>query len=198
MRAVAWAAGAALLGVGLVGGCEQRQSIAAGDPQPKAQERTIDWQAAEKAPQMERPGGPLAQAAAATAEDAAAIASPVPVLAPPPSVSAAAAGLDAEPAIRPTPDGYFAVYPGPKYDMSVHGTKAFTAAPATAPQAPAVEPAAGGYRFEVGEGQAQIAFSRFGADYLIEFQCKGDLTRPCIDETEAIAMAEKLLVVGRP
>lgn len=191
---------AAALALLALAACKPQQSIAGGDPEAAVQERSIDWAAAERAPQVERPAGQLVQTESEAAASATAIASPVPVLVPPPSVAAAADGLEAAPTqIRPVSDGYFANYPGARYDLSVHGTKQFAAAPATAP-APAAqaEADAAGYRFEEGEGQAILSFSRFGADYVLEFHCKGDLSAACVTEAEAIAAAERLQVVGRP
>jgi hypothetical protein len=89
-----------------------------------------------------------------------------------------------------TPDGYFASYPGIKYDIIVNGTNEVFATMNEA--APAGEVA---MKFTEMEAGAQIAFSRFGADYLVEFECNIiDAATNCVDEDEALKVAEGLFV----
>jgi len=95
---------------------------------------------------------------------------------------------------RPTPpvvteDGYFATYHLPKYDVIVNGSKRSYAA---AGQAAGDKTK---MKFTTGEASAQLAFSRYGADYLIEFECRQvDGGASCITEPEAKEFAESLFV----
>src|SRR5690606_13199316 len=84
------------------------------------------------------------------------------------------------PALVSTEDGYFATYQLPRYDAIVNGSlKAYEAG---APQAGQKED----MKFTQAEAGAQLAFSRFGADYLIEFECRQlDGAATCITEDEA-------------
>lgn len=94
---------------------------------------------------------------------------------------------------RQTSDGYFASYPGEAYDVVINGTNliAGTGEDATArPDEPV---------FTASLAGAQLSLSRYGADYLIEFECNIDLPEDadtCITEGEALDMAEKLIVAG--
>jgi hypothetical protein len=171
--------------------CGPRESQAAGEPTPKQGERAVNWGEAKQAQPAQ---APLSPGLAPDPNSAAAKLSPVPVLTPPPVAGAAAAGLEAgsEMILKPTPDGYFARIAGKAYDITIHGTKAFLEAPVTAPKPGAVDTTK--YRFETGEGQAQVSFSKFGVDYLVQFDCKGDPMKPCITEAEALAYAQKLQV----
>ena len=50
-------------------------------------------------------------------------------------------------------------------------------------------------KFQRSEGSAQLAFSRYGADYLIEFECREiDSPEGCITEAQAKEFAESLFV----
>lgn len=175
--------------------CSPEASQAQGGRGVASQERKVDWAQAQK----EQPSANAVTTAnsgfdvqvANAADD-----SPVPMLAPP-ATAAVASGLDDEATVvRVTPDGYFATFAGPKYDVTVHGTKAFYVAPNSAPaKTQDAEPA---LRFEQGEGQAQITFKRYGADYLIEFNCKtGAADQACITEAEAAAFARRLQLVSQ-
>ena len=113
---------------------------------------------------------------------------PVPMLLP--SGIAQAASSD-----RPTPpvvtdDGYFATYHLPKYDAIVNGSKrAYVAAGQAALGSKET------MKFTIGEASAQLAFSRYGADYLIEFECREvDGADSCITEDEAKEFAQSLFV----
>lgn len=116
---------------------------------------------------------------------------PVPVFLPAGDVSIASG----ENAMRfqQTTDGYFAALPGEKYDVVVNGTNQV------------IGPADGAaaardttYRFLETVSGAQVSFSRYGADYLVEFECK-DLPggKPdCITEDEAVAFSRNLGLTG--
>jgi hypothetical protein len=96
---------------------------------------------------------------------------------------------------RPTPphvmsDGYVANYHLAKYDVIVNGSnKAYQAGGQG--QQPADKAA---MKFQTVEGGAQLAFSRYGADYLIEFECREMKPEGCITRQEAEAFAESLFV----
>jgi hypothetical protein len=113
--------------------------------------------------------------------------SPVPMLLP--------SGIVQTASDRPTPpvvtkDGYFATYHLPRYDAVVNGSmKAYTGTGG---------PAKGdkeAMKFTMGEAVASLAFSRYGADYLIDFECREiDGPQGCITEAEAKEFAESLFV----
>lgn len=96
---------------------------------------------------------------------------------------------------RPVPpkivsDGYFATYHTPRYDVTVNGSaKAYAVGGA----APATDKAA--MKFQVGEAGASLTFSRYGADYLIDFECRQvDGPEGCVTEAEAKEFADSLFV----
>lgn len=87
-------------------------------------------------------------------------------------------------------DGYFASYPGARYDIVVNGTNRVAlveGAGASEDRAP---------NFTATVAGAQVALSRYGANYLIEFECNvldiGGQT--CIEENEALDIADRLIV----
>lgn len=95
---------------------------------------------------------------------------------------------------RPTPprvtkDGYFATYHLPRYDVIVNGSsKAYQAG-----SPPAGDKA--DMKFTTVEAGAQLAFSRYGADYVIEFECREvDSPEGCVTEVQAKEFAESLFV----
>ncbi len=95
---------------------------------------------------------------------------------------------------RPTPprvtkDGYFATYHLPRYDVIVNGSgKAYQAGSPPAGEKTEM-------KFTTVEAGAQLAFSRYGADYLIEFECREiDSPEGCITEAQAREFAESLFV----
>ena len=113
--------------------------------------------------------------------------SPVPMLLP--------SGIVQTASDRPTPpvitkDGYFATYHLARYDAIVNGSmKAYTG---TGQAAVADKEA---MKFTTGEAVASLAFSRYGADYLIDFECREiDGPTSCITEAEAKEFAESLFV----
>src|SRR5690606_602331 len=90
---------------------------------------------------------------------------PVPMLLP--SGIASVQSDRPPPAPVVTQDGYFATYRLPRYDAIVNGSQRAYAAQT---QAAAGDKEA--MTFTLGEASAQLAFSRYGADYLIEFECR--------------------------
>lgn len=147
---------------------------------PQVVEGTIDWAAARDARSKSAiTDSPITVASAETPPA-------VPVLLPSGIVTPQNA---APPKLVTTEDGYFATYKTLKYDAIVNGTKKSYAAGA----APAGDKTA--MKFTTGEASAQLAFSRFGADYLIEFECKEvDGADSCITEDEAKVFGESLFV----
>lgn len=186
----------ALLVVGA--GCAPDTSQARGDQSVDKNERAIDWAAAKK-------DAPASTAATVARSDfnpqvqTASAGSPVPMLAPPIAATAAAGLTDSDgPTVRVTEDGYFATFEGPRYDVIVNGTKAFFIAPDGAPKKTDKALSDTDYRYEVGEGEVQVTFRRYGADYMIQFACKtGSPDTPCINQTDAIAFARRLQLVAQ-
>jgi len=117
----------------------------------------------------------------------------VPVLLPDEPVTIASTGessLD----FRPTADGYFAVRKGEIYDMIINGTDRLVVRAGS--QGAATDSP---LRFEETITGAQVSFSRYGASYLVEFMCKDPATAvkgSCVNEEEAVAEVEKLLIAG--
>lgn len=93
------------------------------------------------------------------------------------------------PAIVPTADGYFANYHLPKYDATVNGSaQSYSGTGGKVGDKAAM-------KFTQGDASAQLSFSRYGADYLIEFECREiDGADSCITEDEAKAFADSLFV----
>jgi len=115
---------------------------------------------------------------------------PVPVLLPTGgSVSIATGG--AGPRFKQTADGYYAVYPYANYDVIVNGTNEVIGARNEGPRDEAM-------KFTATAAGAQVALSRYGADYLVEFECYeiDPATGTCIEEAEAMGVAESLVIRG--
>ena len=155
-----------------------------------AQTSEIDWEAARN---------DLASARSLMSEDAPVMiqsageeAPPVPVLLPTGIVSIQSADGTGGPRFRPLADGYFAAYPGPKYDVIVNGTNQISDVDGKSRTRDET------MTFTATVAGAQVSLSRYGADYLIEFECNeidAD-TGSCISEEEAMSVAENLIVAG--
>jgi len=151
---------------------------------PPAVSASINWDAA-RADKAKAP----ASAAATIQSVGSGEPAPVPMLLPSGIVQTQSASD------RPTPpvvtkDGYFATYHLPKYDAIVNGSMTSRAA---AGQKSLGDKEA--LKFTTGEASAQLAFSRYGADYLIEFECRQvDGGDSCITEQEAKDFADSLFV----
>jgi len=149
---------------------------------PPATDATINWDAA-RADLAKRPS------------DAPVSVQSVGVEGPPPVPMLLPSGIVQTASDRPTPpvvtaDGYFATYHLPKYDAIVNGSKRSYAAAGQAAQGDKEA-----MKFTTGEASAQMSFSRYGADYLIEFECREvDGGDNCITEAEAKEFAESLFV----
>lgn len=154
------------------------------------QRAEIDWDTA-RADMAAQPAPPEGTAVSVASGPSA---TPVPILLPSSPVVTASSGDGETMSFRPLNDGYYAVYPGPDYDMIINGTDKLAAAPGrtgSAGDSP--------LRFEETMTGAQVAFSRYGASYLIEFACKSETTIAgdnCVSEDEALAAVEDLLIAG--
>lgn len=157
-------------------------------PEAVASTAMIDWEAARRdmasVPSDDRGAGAFQVQSGAEA-------APVPVLLPTGIVvpQSAEGGVK----FQPMSDGYFAAYPGIDYDIVVNGTNEIVGARESSAASTDTEPT-----FEATASGAQVAFSRYGADYLIEFECKNSSGEAptCIGEDEALEIARKLVIAG--
>ncbi|MDP3459216.1 MAG: hypothetical protein Q8S09_08085 [Hyphomonas sp.] len=117
---------------------------------------------------------------------------PVPVFLP--SGPVAAQSGDVAVRFQPTSDGYYAFFPTETYDIIVNGTNVVI----TEPGATAAPVRTDAFVFQPTTTGAQVAFSRYGADYLVEFECKELVNGlpACITEAEAVAFARDLAISG--
>jgi hypothetical protein len=161
-----------------------RTASAGGAAGPQAVQSTIDWPSA----RADRAKAPVNDAPVTiqSADGKSGGLPQVPVLLPSGIVQTQSAG---PPALVTTDDGYFATYKTPKYDAIVNGSKqAYKTGQAAAANKADI-------KFTQGEAGAQLAFSRYGADYLIQFEChEADGAKSCISEEEARAFADGLFV----
>ena len=150
---------------------------------PQAVDAQINWDAA-RADLSKRPADAPVTIQTAGQEGP----SPVPMLLP--SGIAATQSTDQRPTVPVvTKDGYFATYHLPRYDAIVNGSQRAIAS------GQAAQGDKEAMRFTTGEASAQLGFSRYGADYVIEFECREvDGAESCIAEPEAKEFAESLFV----
>lgn len=88
------------------------------------------------------------------------------------------------------PDGYFATYHMPRYDVTVNGSQKAYAVGGGKPTADKTV-----MNFQTGEASASLTFSRYGADYSIDFECRQvDGSQGCVTEAEAKEFADSLFV----
>ncbi|MEM0986991.1 MAG: hypothetical protein AAGJ32_12165 [Pseudomonadota bacterium] len=116
---------------------------------------------------------------------------PVPVLLPSGIVRPANAE---RPRYRALDDGYFAKYPGVDYDIVISGTNEWYSGGSDDRAAPPSDMA-----FNRTMTGAQIALNRYGAAYLVEFECNrtaGAMANSCIAEEDALQIAENLVITG--
>jgi hypothetical protein len=156
---------------------EQTVSTASAGPPPVAGQ--IDWAAA-RADAAKRPADVVIPQAAGSDPLT------VPMLLP--VIVQTASDRPVPPRINK--DGYFATYHLPRYDVIVNGSSKAYQAGAAAPAGDKAD-----MKFTTVEAGAQLAFSRYGADYLIEFECREvDSPEGCITEAQAKEFAETLFV----
>jgi len=152
-------------------------------------DRTVDWgAAAAKAGST----GKTVVSAQSVGVDAQ---SPVPMLALP---TITAQGVDSgKQTVKATGDGYFATFPGVKYDVVVTGTKKAYKAPEKAPPPTVTTQSVDEFNYSETDTGAEVSFKQFGADYLVQFECKKpDETKSCVTEKEARSVVEDLVMVG--
>lgn len=156
-------------------------------PASATEDTAIDWEAARR---------DLAARPLETREGAFQVASgeaapPVPVFLPEMPVGAQSGESNVR--FQPMSDGYYAFIPGEAYDTIVNGTNKVIAAPGEE-KAERTE----AFIFQPTTTGAQVSFSRYGADYLVEYECK-ELTNglpTCITQEEAVSFAEELVISG--
>ena len=151
--------------------------------QAMSQEATIDWTAARD--DVASNAGSSGNFMTASQEGDP---PPVPVMLP--SGIVLPQGAESDVKFQPLSDGYFAFYPGTDYNIIVNGTNEIIGerAPDTT-ETP--------MRFIPTMSGAQVAFTKYGADYLIEFECTvadGEHA-DCISEEDALSIADSLVAV---
>ena len=166
---------------------EQEITSAQAESDNAAGERTanIDWASARRDMASQSGAEPLVSIASAGGTPP-----PVPILLPtggPVSVATNGGG----PRFKQTSDGYYAVYKYDNYDVIVNGTNEIIG---TRPEGAREEAP----KFTGTAAGAQVALSRYGADYLIEFECYtiNPQTGTCIEAEEALGVAESLVIRG--
>lgn len=157
-------------------------------PAAASRKAEIDWEAARN----DLASAPTADGGDSFNIQSGSSAPPVPVLLPAAPVRPAGATDGPQPQFRPVPDGYFAVFPGQDYNLIVNGTNLVT----DIPDMENVETEDMIYS-ETTTG-AIVSFSRYGADYMVEFEClgSGEEGGDCITEDEAMAVAEEIVISG--
>lgn len=114
----------------------------------------------------------------------------VPVLLP--SGIVQPAGAENQPQFRQLPDGYFAHYPGVAYNITVSGTNEVYSVGGEPEDTSTA-------RYQSTATGAIVSLTRYGAGYMVEFECKdlpGADGGDCIDEAEALEVAENLVIAG--
>jgi hypothetical protein len=159
------------------------RSQSGGDPIPERGERDVDF--------------PVVAESVADGlfpDDGATFASAsVPVLAP--SAMSREQASSFVSSYRTTPDGYFARMALDEFDVVVNGTRMFAVAPeaAGAPSRDTTQ-----YQFSESDTGLSVTFNRFGADYSIDFVCRGPGGEgsACVTEAKAAEFVERLVPVG--
>ncbi|MCG8442729.1 MAG: hypothetical protein MI723_13080 [Caulobacterales bacterium] len=160
---------------------------AAQDVVPEQGERRVQWPVG-----VESMTATAARVFPAGAGDAFA-ASPVPVLAP---AGLTSADRDAfSNTFGATADGFYAVIPRGAFDVVLNGTVSYVVSPALIKEIPRDGFT---YLYEEGDAGTNISFNRFGADYLLEFECRDAINyaSDCVTEQEAVELADSLVIVG--
>ena len=144
-------------------------------PSVAQRQAAIDWDAA-RTDLASTPGNAMPESFQVQSGDQA---PPVPVLLP--SGIVQPAGADNQPLFRQLPDGYFAHYPGVSYDITVSGTNESYSVGGEAEDTSVA-------RYQPTATGAIVSLVRYGAGYMVEFECKdlpGADGGDCIDEDEA-------------
>ena len=98
---------------------------------------------------------------------------------------------------RSTPDGYFARVGYDEYDVVMNGTRAYAVAPQASEPITAEEMR--DWKVSESETGLSVTFSRYGADYSLDFVCRGagdEESADCVEEEAAAEMARNLVAVG--
>lgn len=156
-------------------------------PATAASDTVIDWEAARR----DLAARPLEEREGSFQVESGGDAPPVPVFLP--SGPVAAQSGDVAVRFQPTSDGYYAFFPTETYDIIVNGTNVVMSEPGAAPA-----PRTDVFVFQPTTTGAQVAFARYGADYLVEFECKELVSGlpACITEEAAVAFARDLAISG--
>ncbi len=163
---------------------DQSAASQSGDPTPTPGEREVEFPVVAQAVTDNLfPGGGDAKFAESS----------VPVLAPA-AMSTDQAETFAD-SYQTTPDGYFARMPSEEFDVVVNGTRAYAVAPEAAG---AQTRDTSAFQFSESDTGLSVTFNRFGADYSIDFVCRGagGDAGGCVDETKAAEFVERLVPVG--
>lgn len=156
-------------------------------PEATASSADIDWDAARR----DLASRPIETREGAFQIESGVSAPPVPLFLPSSPVTAQSG--EGGMRLQPTRDGYFAFFPGDAWDAIVNGSNRVITAPGET-----VQPRGESFNFQPTTTGAQVSFSRYGADYLVEFECKA-LTNglpACITEEDAVAFAQDLVISG--
>ena len=102
-------------------------------------------------------------------------------------------GAENQPRIQSLSDGYFATYPGIAYTIIVNGTNQVIGDRPETGDDEEIE-----FNYHPTMSGANVSFNRYGADYLVEFECKtlNNGQADCISEEEALDVTEKLVIAG--
>jgi hypothetical protein len=86
------------------------------------------------------------------------------------------------------------VFPGEDYNLIVNGTNEVT----NVSSGEAGDGNSEDMKFIATSTGAMVSFSRYGADYLVEFECLGSGAEggSCITEEDALAVAEEIVISG--
>lgn len=157
-------------------------------PESAASGAVIDWEAARRDLAARSSGDIEGSFSVQSGGDAA----PVPVFLPAGPVAVQSGDVAVR--FQPTNDGYYAFFPAEAYDIIVNGTNVVM----TGPGAGAAPSRSEAFSFQPTTNGAQVAFSRYGADYLVEFECRELVNGlpACITEDEAVSFAGNLAISG--
>lgn len=157
-------------------------------PSSVTQKAEIDWEAARR-DLASTPGDGRAETFNIQSGEEA---PPVPVLLPSGPVRTASTSDGPQPQFRPMDDGYYAFYPGEEYNLIVNGTNEVTDAETLENED------TGEMKFYTTTTGAIVSFSRYGADYLVEFECLGSGAEggDCVTQEEALSVAEDIVISG--
>jgi hypothetical protein len=96
---------------------------------------------------------------------------------------------------RAVTDGYFSVVPRGDTDILINGTRSYAVAPELVKR---FQRDGVSYLYQEGDGHVSISFSRYGADYLLQFECRDGegYANDCTNEAEVVEVIDRLTIVG--